>query len=83
MITSKKKLKEYLEADAQNYKSQKTAIFKVLKTNILSNPINDQKIIWLYIKSLRYVEYYGQKRNKNILYLLKYLYYSNRLRKYS
>lgn len=50
MITSKKELKEYLEADVRNYKTQTKGWWHRLKCNIMSNPISEQKYIWLYIK---------------------------------
>lgn len=83
MITSKKKLKEYLEADARNYKTQTKGWWHRLKCNIMSNPISEQKYIWLYIKNMRFVEYYDYKRKCNILFTPFYVWSLYRLRKLS
>lgn len=46
------------EADAVNYKTQYRSWIRKIKCNVFSDPISEQKYIWLYIKALRYVEYY-------------------------
>lgn len=81
MITSKKELKEYLEADARNYKTQTKGWWHRLKCNIMSNPISEQKYICLYIKNMRFVEYYDYKRKYNILFTPFYVWSLYRLRK--
>lgn len=59
-MKTKEALKEYLRCDSKNYTSQVQIFWKKYKNNLLSNPISDQKYIWLYIKALRHVEYYQQ-----------------------
>lgn len=49
-MVDKSILKEFLEADAVNYKSQYRSWFRKIKFNAFSNPISEQKYIWLYIK---------------------------------
>lgn len=83
MIKSKKELREYLEADSKNYKNENGSLLKRIKVHLLSNPISEQKYIWLYIKTLRLVEYYEYKRSKRIIYVIPFLFYLYKLRKYS
>ncbi len=83
MIENKQDLEIYLEEDSKNYKSQVQGFFKRIKTNLLSNPISEQKYIWRYIKTLRYVEYYDFKRKNNIIYYPYYIVLLSKLRKLS
>ena len=48
----------------------------------MSNPISEQKYIWLYIKVLRFVEYY-QNAPKTLFNKLLMLWWLHKLRKYS
>ena len=82
MIMTKKELKEYLKADSKNYKNQ-IGFLKKLRCNMFSTPISEQKHIWMYIKHMRYVEYYGKMKKKNKIYQLHYLYHLLRLRRES
>lgn len=75
-------LKKYLSIDAVNYKSQNCSWLRKIKYNLFSNPINEQKYIWLYIKSLRYVEYY-QNNSGGIFNKWLLLWWLRKLRKYS
>lgn len=70
------------EADAVNYKSQYRSWIRKIKCNVFSDPISEQKYIWLYIKALRYVEYY-QNTSGGIINRLFMLWWLRKLRKYS
>lgn len=83
MIKSKRELRIYLEQDSKNYKSQVQGWIKRFKSNLLSNPISEQKYIWCYIKTLRYVEYYDFKRKNNLIYYPYYVFLLSKLRKLS
>lgn len=83
MIDSFSKLKEYLDCDSKNYTSQVHNFWGGFKANLFANPISDQKYIWKYIKTLRYVEFFDLYRKKNSLYFLLYVIYLKRLRHYS
>lgn len=83
VISNREDLRLCLKADAKNFKSQVCSWKKKLKNNLLSTPISEQKHIWLYIKHMRYVEYYGNMKKKNKIYLLPYLYHLSKLRKES
>lgn len=81
-MVDKSILKEFLEADAVNYKSQYRSWFRKIKFNAFSNPISEQKYIWLYIKALRYVEYY-QNTSRGTISKFLMLWWLRKLRKYS
>ena len=83
MVFTRKELKEYLIADARNFKNQTTVLSRRLKADIFSSPISEQKHIWGYIKHMRFVEYYGYMKTKSRIYLLPYLYHLSKLRKES
>lgn len=77
-----KRMKEQLKADATNYKSQNTGWLNRLKYNLFSDPISEQKYIWLYIYALRHVEHY-KKLSPNIINKILLLWWLKKLRKYS
>lgn len=81
MLKTKEQLKEYLKADMSNYESQNVCFIKRCKNNLTANPVSDQKSIWKYIKTLRYLEYHVN--NEGILHKIATLYYSYRLRNLS
>lgn len=81
-MKDKSVLKEYLKADAANFRSQNCNWIKRIKHNIFSNPISEQKYIWLYIKALRHVEYY-QNNSSSIINKIQMLWWLRCLRKYS
>ena len=83
MIKNKQELRIYLEQDSKNYKSQVQGWAKRFKANLLSNPISEQKYIWRYIKTLRYVEYYDSKKKNNLIYYPYYVFLLSKLRKLS
>ena len=60
MIRTRYDLKQYIKADSKNYYNYKQSIFslKYWKIRLTASPINDQSLIWFYIKTLRYTEYY-------------------------
>lgn len=82
MIKDKNVLKEFITADAANFKSQNCSWIRKIKHNVFSNPISEQKHIWLYIKSLRHVEYY-QNKSDSIINKVFMLWWLRKLRKYS
>ena len=83
MIQSKKELKEFILLEGKNYQSQIGGFRKRFWMNLFSNPICEQKYIWLYIKTLRLVEYYENLKNRHKIFLPVYVYYLHKLRKYS
>lgn len=83
MLKNKDMLREYLTHDICNYGSQNFSWLNKFRSNLFSTPISDQKYIWKYIKTLRFVEYYEKLRKSNIVYTVLYLYYLHKLRKYS
>lgn len=83
MIRTKQDLFDYINQDSKNYTCQLDGWMRKLKVNLCSNPISDQKNIWLYIKTLRFVEYYDFKRKDNKLYSFYFHFFLGRLRKLS
>lgn len=65
-------LKEYLRADAINYKPISNSRFSLskLKALLFSDPGSDQKYIWRYIYYLRHVEYAITKQKKQKMFLI-------------
>lgn len=59
MITTKKELKEYLDADALLYPKLSRNIFSKLKNIVVTNPQNSQHKIYSYLKCLRHAEYHA------------------------
>lgn len=82
MLKDKSELKQFLKAGAVNFKSRNCSWLRKLKYNVFSNPISGQKYIWLYIKALRYVEYY-QSLTGSIVNKILMLWWLRWLRKYS
>lgn len=78
-INNKKKLKDVIVADSNNY----NALLGVKRWyhQLSSNPISDQWYIWKYIKTLRYCEYHINKNKLINKIILRW--YLHRLRKYS
>jgi len=58
MITTKLELQECLKADSRNYKKRNKWWLKSMINKFVTNPINDQELIWNYIRELRYNEYF-------------------------
>jgi len=81
MIDTRKKLKDCLTLDSANYRTQTSGLFHYLHYNIFSNPITNQKYIWLYIKTLRYCEYHIN--TKGVFHKFAELFYLRRLRQFS
>ena len=79
MIKTKHDLINYICEDSKNYQSQ-IGITNRLRCNFFSNTINDQKYIWKYIKTLRYLEYHTNNNAIHNKILTKYYLY--KLRKY-
>ena len=61
MISSRQDFLEYIEADKKNY-WRLTQKGKYLKTRITSTPSSDQSKIWAYIKTMRKVEMYLNRK---------------------
>ena len=57
MIKTKKQLNDCIKLDSANYLKRNNIWFKSFKNDLVTNPINDQKNIWNYIKELRYNEF--------------------------
>lgn len=77
MIKTKKQLHDCLNADSVNYIKRNSSFLKSFINTLATNPINDQKYIWAYIKELRYNEFYLNnsfliKEKKFILYKCYY-----------
>lgn len=58
MIKTKIQLNDCLKFDSANYLKRNNIWFKSFKNDLVTNPINDQKHIWNYIKEMRFNEYY-------------------------
>ena len=82
MAKDKNTLNECLKADICNFNSQNCSWLKRWKHNLFSNPISEQKYIWLYIKALRHGEYYQNAPN-GIINKVLMLFWLRLLRKYS
>lgn len=76
MIRTKEDLRRYLKQDAAGYPVQTTSLTRRLKWNLYSDPGSDTKYIWLYVKTLRLLEYHINNKNR-----LGMIYYSWRLRR--
>lgn len=85
MINTFNDLKEYLNADSKNLQPQSKSQWRLFKSRIFSDPINDQYYIWKYVYYLRHVEYILNRnsRKKNILNICLKAYYLYKLRKIS
>lgn len=81
MIKSRNSLLEYIGADSANFKSQETNLIVRIKNNLCSTPIDDQKYIWKYIKTMRYLEYHIN--NSGTFHKFCALFYKWTLRKLS
>lgn len=57
MIKTRKQLRECLGLDSKNYAKRNKSWVKSFTNDLVTNPINDQKYIWKYIKELRYNEF--------------------------
>lgn len=80
MITDKQSLHRTLLKDSRNFHSQMGGAIKKLKYNLFANPINAQKYIWKYIKTLRFLEYHTN--NNSIYNKIMTKWYLYRLRHY-
>ena len=83
MIRTKDELIQFLTEDSKNYSllfPSRVGILRALRCHICS-PINDQTLIWKYIKTLRYTEYW--MNHKGFVAKLMSLHYMLKLRKLS
>lgn len=83
MITSKTELRDFLKSDNINYLPVSCGFLRKLKSQMLSNPISEQKHIWNYIREMRYVEYFDFRKKTNAFYWLFYIYHLYQLRRES
>lgn len=73
MITNKMELQKCLSLDSMNYERRTSGWFRSLRNDFGVTPISNQKYIWKYIKTLRYVELYtNRKRKWEIPFLVYY-----------
>lgn len=73
MITNKMELHKCLSLDSKNYERRTSGWFRSLRNDFGVTPISNQKYIWKYIKTLRYVELYtNRKRKWEIPFLVYY-----------
>lgn len=82
MITDYNSLKYYLSQDAHNYPKRTSGLLRRLRNDCGTNPISDQKYIWSYIKTLRYLEYYINKTQRPWDIFFR-LYYNAKLKRLS
>lgn len=81
MITSRIELYNYLQADSKNYTLRTSGLLRRLRNNVGVTPIANQRYIWKFIKTLRYLELYT---NSNKIWHLPFLvYYRNKLNRLS
>ena len=64
MITNKYELQQCLSLDSKNYKRRTSGWFRSLRNDFGVTPISNQKYIWKYIKTLRYVELYTNRSKR-------------------
>ena len=81
MIQTKSDLNFYLSKDKKNYTLRTLGWLRRWRNDCGVTPISDQKYIWKYIKAMRYVEYYMNKKRMpwDVLFLV---YYRYKLKKY-
>lgn len=80
MIKDKRELYNCLYEDSRNYQKQ-LGFFSRLKGKFWETPISDQRYIWKYIKTMRYIEYYMYKHT--FLSMLCRLFYTYKIQKYA
>lgn len=80
-MKTKNELKYYLREDSRNYKDYFSFSFHSLLVRLSSHPSSDQCEIWNYIKTMRYVEFYGEK--KGFISEIVFIYYLRKLRRIS
>lgn len=83
IINSWNDLNICLSADSKNYQQLFKRGFSYGKMRLGADPNSDQTCIWKYIKTLRMVEFYSQKKSASIFYRIVYYFYLHRLRKFS
>lgn len=76
MIKTKRDLKEYLLSDAILYPKRSKGFLKRLKNKLVSNPQNDQCLIYDYIVCLRYSEFHYNNSILSNRISLKSLYHT-------
>ena len=81
MITSRADLRSYLKADSRNYALRNSGWLRRFRNDLGVTPIANQKYIWEYIKTLRYLELYTN--DKKIWQLPLLLYYRAKLNRLS
>lgn len=80
MITNKKELHGCLAMDARNYSVRNSGWLRRIRNNFGVTPICNQKYVWRYIKVLRYVEMFtNRKKFWEVPFLLYYRHKLNKL----
>lgn len=72
MITNRVALRNYLQEDSKNYPLRNSGWLRRLKNDMGVTPIANQKYVWEYIKTLRYLELYTNSKKMWHLPLLVY-----------
>ena len=72
MITNLEELHSCLSADALHYEKRTSGRLKRIRNSLGVDPISNQKNIWNYIKTLRYVEFYTNRHKTWEIPLLIY-----------
>ena len=72
MITNLEELHSCLSADALHYEKRTSGRLKRIRNSLCVDPISNQKNIWNYIKTLRYVEFYTNRHKTWEIPLLIY-----------
>lgn len=90
MITDRKHLHDFLQADSVHYKKQTSGFFKKWKNVLVTNPINTQHKIYQYVRTLRFAEYHennsllaGMRSLCGVWHTFMMLWYFYRLRQLS
>lgn len=81
MITNRKELHNYLQADSRNYPLRTSGWLRRRRNDMGVTPIANQKYIWEYIKTLRYLELYTN--SSSLWHLPLLIYYRSKLNRLS
>src|SRR5574344_831072 len=79
MIEDIEQMNAFLLADSAHYPMQMSAWYSRIRYNLFASPIESTYLIWKYIKTLRYLEFYYNKK-LTIVNKLFVIYYSHKLR---
>lgn len=89
-VKTRTELHDYLKADSTKYETMHTGFFRKLLYVAASNPGSTQRLLWKYIKHMRYCEYYFNNSvlskpvsAKSLWCSLMYIIHVSRLRRLS